>query len=403
MFDPSRVRVSGPLAVLAPGFIGELERVGYTPLSATLQVRLVAGLSSWLAVRELGVADLSAAVVEQFVEDRRAGGARQLTTAKALEPLLGYLASLGVLGPVPVPVRDPVEALLADFGRYLVRERGLGAATARGYCALVRPFLAGRVGPDGQVDVAGLRAGDVTAFVLAAAPRRAPASAKLLVTALRSVLGFLHVDGQLRQSLAGVVPSVAGYRLAGLPRALEPEQVQRLLVCCDRATGLGCRELLVLLLSVRMGLRPGEVASLSLEDIDWRAAEVRVHGKGSRLERLPLPVDVGEAIVAYLRAGRPPTAQGRWLIVRWRAPHGPLSPAGVGDIVNAAGLRAGLPALSPRVLRHTAATSMVRAGAPLGEVGQVLRHTHLMTTAIYAKVDRENLRGIAKPWPGTVS
>ena len=403
MFDPSRVRVCGPLAEFAPGFVRELERVGYTPLSAALQVRLAAGLSRWLADRGLGAADLSAAMVEQFVADRRAGGARQLTTARAVEPLLAYLAGVGVLGPRPAPVTDPVEALLADFDCYLMGERGLGAATRRGYCRLVQPFLVGRVGPDGRVDAAGLRAGDVTSFVLAAAPGRAPASAKLLVTALRSLLGFLHVDGQLRQPLSEVVPSVAGYRLAGLPRALEPDQVQRLLAGCDRGTGLGRRERAVLVMCVRMGLRPGEVASLSLDDIDWRAGEVRVHGKGSRLERLPLPADVGEAIVDYLQGGRPQTAQGRWLIVRWRAPHGPLSTAGIGDIVNTAGTRAGLANLSPRVLRHTAATSMVRAGAPLGEVGQVLRHSRLITTAIYAKLDRESLRGIAKPWPGTLS
>lgn len=174
----------------------------------------------------------------------------------------------------------------------------------------------------------------------------------------------------------------------------------RLLAGCDRRTRIGRRDYAILLMLVRLGLRSGEVAGLTLEDIDWRAGELVVRGKGNRTERLPLPVDVGEAIEGYLRQGRPSTAQGRVVFVRYRAPHRQLTTAGVGSIVGAVGRRAGLGHVFAHQLRHTAATAMVRAGASLTEVGQVLRHRRPMTTAIYAKVDRHALRTLARSWPG---
>jgi site-specific recombinase XerD len=151
---------------------------------------------------------------------------------------------------------------------------------------------------------------------------------------------------------------------------------------------------------VRLGLRAGEVRSLRLDDIDWRAGQLVVRGKGNRAERLPLPADVGEAVAAYLRRGRPATAEGRTVFVRVRAPHRPLSSGGVTNAVIAAAERAGLGRVAAHRLRHTAATQMLRAGAPLPEVGQVLRHRLLITTASYAKVDRARLRLLARPWPG---
>lgn len=188
--------------------------------------------------------------------------------------------------------------------------------------------------------------------------------------------------------------------MAGLPKALELDQVRRLLSSCDRDTANGRRDFAILTMLVRLGLRAGEVAGLGLDDIDWRAGETVIRGKGRRTEQVPLPADVGEAVAAYLRNGRPPTAEGRSVFVRFKAPHRALSAGGVSQVVAAAGLRAGLGRIHAHRLRHTAATEMLRAGAPLSEIGQLLRHRRLLTTAIYAKVDREALRTIARPWPG---
>jgi len=183
------------------------------------------------------------------------------------------------------------------------------------------------------------RGGGRRSWSLAARARRG--SAKLTVTALRSLLGFMHVDGLIPRSLVGAVPSAASWRLSGLPRALEPEQVGRLLGSCDRSARAGRRDFAILTILVRLGLRAGEVAGLGLEDIDWRAGELVVVGKGRRAERLPLPVDVGEAVTGYLRDGRPSSAQDRALFVRVRAPHRGMTTGGVTQVVASAARRGG--------------------------------------------------------------
>ena len=239
--------------------------------------------------------------------------------------------------------------------------------------------------------------------MVARCPGQSRGAAKLTVTALRSLLGFLHVEGVLARSLVEAVPSAASWRLSGLPKALEADDVARLMASCDRATANGVRDFAVLTLLVRLGLRAGEVAGLGLDDVDWRAGELVILGKGRRAERLPLPVDVGEAITAYLQAGRPVSAQDRALFQRVRAPHQALTTGGVTQLVVAASRRAGLGQIHAHRLRHTAATQMLRAGVPLEQVGQVLRHRAVLTTAIYAKVDRDALAGLARPWPGARS
>jgi len=333
---------------------------------------------------------------------RRAAGHTDRATVRALIPLLGYLRGLGVAPPASMPVpAGPVEELLACFRRYLEQERGLVPDAARGYVDKVRRFVARFDGPDGlelwRVDVA-----EVRRFVVEVCPRLGRHAAQLTVVALRSLLRFLHLEGVLERSLAGAVPSVAGWRLSGLPKRLEPGEVDALLASCDRSRVIGLRDLAILTVLARLGLRAGEVAALSLEDIDWRAGELIVRGKGARSERLPLPHDVGEAIVGYLRDGRPATALDRAVFVRVRAPHHRLSAGGVTFVVRAAALRAGLGLMHAHRLRHTAASEMLRCGASLPEVGQVLRHRRAATTAIYAKVDRQALRQIARPWPGAV-
>lgn len=400
MHDPSRVRVSGPLEVFAAGFAAELARLGYRRTPMAFQLRLMAHASRWLEREGLEPGGLTSEVVERFLSERRAAGYTNYVTARAMAPLLRYLRGLGV-APAALPqlAVGAVEVLLGAYREYLAIERGLTTDTIEGYVHAVRPFLAGLEREGGELDLPGLSAAEVVAFVVARCPGQSRGAAKMTVCGLRSLLVFLHLRGLIAGPLADAVPSTASWRLSGLPRALEPEQLDALLDSCDRATATGCRDYAALVMLARLGLRAGEVAALRLEDVDWRAGEVVVAGKGRRAERLPLPTDVGAAIVAYLQDGRPVTALDRSLIVRVRAPHHGLTTGGVTQIVFAAADRAGLGPIHSHRLRHTAATQMLRAGASLEEIGQVLRHRQALTTAIYAKVDRDALRQLARPWP----
>ncbi|HTQ94173.1 MAG TPA: tyrosine-type recombinase/integrase [Streptosporangiaceae bacterium] len=394
--------VRGPLEPHAAGFAEELLRRGYSRSSAGQQVCFIAHLDRWMSAGGVGLDGLDAPLIERYLAERRSAGYVEYRSVRALRPLLEFLAPLGVL-PVPQVVPPgPVEELRGRYRDYLIGERGLTSGTARGYVDFVRPFAATRL-HGGVLDFASLTAADVTGFVLGACPGRAVGSAKLIVCSLRSLLGWLHVTGATPVSLAGAVPSVAGWRLSALPKGLEPGQLRRLLAACDRRTATGRRDYAIMLLLARLGLRAGEVAHLGLGDIDWRHGEVAIVGKGNRAERLPLPADVGAAIAAYLRRGRPGTAEGRSVFVRVHAPHRALTAGGVTMVVFGAAQRAGLPKMHAHRLRHTAATAMLRAGSPLPEVGQVLRHRSPLTTAIYAKVDRDALAVLARPWPPGVT
>jgi integrase/recombinase XerD len=403
LIDPSRVR--GPLAAFAADFACELTRQGYSPMSVYTQMRLLAHLSQWLADEGFGPEQLHPSEVDRFVRVHRAAGYRYPRSIKALRPILTYLRELGATPPPsPATFDRPVDEISERYRRHLTTERGLGEATAHGYVKMVRPFLQGRLSPDGRaLDLGHLTAADVVSFVAARCPHQNHHTAGLTVTALRSLLGFLHVEGIVGQSLAAYVPSVACRRLAGLPKGLDADQVRRLLASCDRRTANGSRDFAVLTLLVRLGLRAGEVAALRLDDIDWRSGEIVVRGKGSSIERLPLPADVGDAIAAYLRRGRPKSARGREVFMRFLAPHHALTSGGVTQIVAAAGRRAGLGLLHAHRLRHTTASLMLRAGAALPEIGQLLRHRRAMTTTIYAKINHDALRTLARPWPGGVA
>lgn len=399
MSTPSRVQVTGPLTSFAEGFAAELAQQGYRPNAVTCQLRLLAHLSRWLGVKGLEATALGPSVLDEFLAARRSQGYTQWISPKALVPLLSYLHGLEVAPPPQGATLSPTEVLLAGYRSYLVDTRSLAATSARRYVDMVRPFVSAHAA-DGGFDWAGLKPEDVTNFVLSTCKGRSVGSARLAVTALRSLLRHLHIEDLIARPMAAVIPPVAGWKLAGLPRSLEPGEVRRLLAACDRRTRAGRRDFAMFMLLARLGLRAGEVCSLSLDDIDWRAGELVVRGKGNHVERLPLPVEVGQALAGYLRHSRPVTAQGRTVFVRVRAPHRPLSSTGVTQAVVAAASRAGLGRVSAHRLRHTVATQLVRCGVPLPEVGQVLRHRRLITTAIYAKVDREGLRLLARPWPG---
>lgn len=399
LIEPKKIRRKNPVTALSRGLEKDLRRQGYAASTLWKQRRLLNDLIDWLQSQQLGMGDLSMAQVDRFMAERRAAGVRKLKTPKALGPIVDYLRGLGLIPPAEAPVEGgPVGEILDRYRRFLTTERSLAVVTAPRYVDCLRPFLERQI-RDGDLDLASLTPADVTSFVVTWCPCLNSGVAKLTVTALRSFLGFLHLDGVTERSLVPAVPKVSRRRLAGLPKGLEPDQVRRLFAACDANTAVGCRDLAILTLLVRLGLRRGEVAGLDLDDIDWRAGTIHVRGKGDCHERLPLPADVGRRLVEYLRHARPADALGRTVFVRHFAPHHALGASRVSGIVADAARRADLGRVHAHRLRHTAATELLRAGASLPEIGQLLRHRRVETTAIYAKVDRDTLRLIARPWP----
>ena len=358
----------------------------------------MAHVSRWLASEELDSAAFTPERVEEFCGVRRRAGYTALLTPRALAPLQEFLRGRGVLaeGPkAPAPVSEK-EQLLARYRDHLVGERGLVPAVVSRYLKAAALFL-DQV-PGGAVGRPALDAAAVSVFCARELPRNSRANAANLASALRSFLRFLHLEGMVGAPVAQAVPAVANRKGQGLPRALPPATVARLLASCDRRTRLGRRDYAMLMLLARLGLRAGEVASLSLDDIGWRSGELTVHGKGGRDDRLPLPADVGAALAAWLRIR--PKAQTRAVFLRANAPIGAISPRGVAWAVYNACDRSGVPRAGAHRLRHSLATQMLGAGASLAEVGQVLRHARVATTAIYAKVDHRALDALVLPWPG---
>jgi integrase/recombinase XerD len=391
--------VSGPLAPFAAGFASWLTSRAYSPSAAADRLYQFDQLSRWLEREGLGVDELTGERAERFLAARRAAGLVTWVAPQSTLLPLGYLRALGVApAPAAVLAQGPLEELLEDYRRYLSIERGLSDHTVLdAYAPAARLLLASWEGPDG-LGLERLCAADVSSFLARECPKRSVSGARDLVCALRSLLRYLHVAGLIEAPLVWAVPSVADLRDRALPRGLEPAAIRRLLASCDRRRLLGRRDYAILLLLARLGLRAGEVAAIGLDDVDWRRGELLVRGKGSRQDLLPLPVDVGEAIVSYLR--RRPRDECRALFLRVTAPRGALDRCTVSWVVRAACDRARLPRVGAHRLRHTAATEMLRSGASLAEIGQVLRHREQKTTAIYAKVDRDALRTLARPWPG---
>jgi integrase/recombinase XerD len=391
-----RVSIAGPLAVFADGFRGELERLGYSPLTAEDQLRLMAHLSRWLEDGRLGVAELTAGRAQEFLVYRQGCGRSHRCSPRALAPMLGFLRGLGVAPPAPAaPVATAADQLLGAFEEYLLGDRGLVDVTVAGYRRVATLFLAGRF-PDGDLRLEQLTAADVSAFMLGQAAFRSAGSLSTTVTGLRALLRFLFVRGYTPLALAAAVPAAAQRRPDVTP-TLSAEEVGRMLASCDRRRAIGRRDYAILTVLARLGLRAGELAALRLRDIDWRAGELVVYGKGSH-GRLPLPVDVGRALADYLqeccRVG-----ECRYVFVHARAPYGPLGRWGVSHVVRRACERAGVSEVRAHCLRHSAATQMHRAGAGLVEIGQVLRHRQVATTTLYAKTDPEALAELARPWP----
>ena len=391
-------RVLGPLAPHAAGFVVELVGRGYRPRSVSGQLELMAHLSRWMAEGDVELGGLTVEMADRFLAVRRES-ASSLRSWRALDPLIGYLRGLGVVPTLVGSADSPVDRLLVEYRDYLLRERGLTAGSVAHLERVARLFLSERAVPLEDA-LRRLSTSEVTEFVVAQCGPggRSGASAKILTSGLRSLLRYLHLVGLIERPLAQAVPRAAGWRLSSLPQPLEAEHVARLLSSCDQATVIGRRDLAILVLLARLGLRAGEVARLCLEDIDWRAGEVTVHGKGSTSERLPLPHEVGERLVSYVRQGRPPV-DFREVFVSMHAPLRPLSAIAVTQVVAAACKRAGVKPVHAHRLRHTLASDLLRAGTPLAQIAPILRHASVATTAIYAKIDRDALSVLARPWP----
>ena len=396
-----RAKVPGPLAPFADGFRAELDRLGYTPQSREYKVNQMASLSRWLEGQGLDVGDLDGCRVPAFSVAFLAVRGRPLGS-KALRPLLDWLRSEGVIGTDPTVPGGPVDELIGDYRRWMVTERGLSARTVGRYEQTASRFLAGRAGLVGGSGVEGLNGEAVTVFLLSEVGRGlVPGSVQGRVAELRSLLRYLYLQGLIDTELAGTVPPVPGWKVTGVPPRMTTAEVRALLDSCDRSTPTGRRDLAMLMLLARLGLRAGEVAALALDDIDWRAGELVVRGKGRRADRLPLPADVGDAVAAYLMDSRP-RVESRTVFVSANAPYLRLGSTAVSETVRRQCIRAGLAPRRAHRLRHALATDLLDRGASLMDIGQVLRQRDLATTAAYAKVDHAALRELALPWPVTV-
>jgi integrase/recombinase XerD len=390
----------GPLGPYVDSYAADMHQQGYASPTAEAQIRLVADFSRWLAKRQIVPSKITTEHCQRYLRVRARQRRPKSDDHAALKRLLNLLLRLGVIPEPSLPAAAPADQLQEEFGFYLRQERALATVTVHNYLPFVGQFLAERFGV-GPIDLSTLCAADIIGFVRHRAASIHSKRVQLMTTALRSFLRFAQYRGDLRTDLAGCVPAVANWSLSTLPKALPPEQTERVLASCNRKTAVGQRDHAILLLLARLGLRASEVVTLRLEDIDWRNGLITVHGKGGRYSQLPLPVDVGKSIVNYLRSARPKAAN-RCVFLRSKAPIASFKgPQAIASIVRHALLRAGIhsPRNGAHQFRHGLATQMLRQGASLAEIGELLRHRSPQTTTIYAKVDIAALRALAFPWP----
>lgn len=402
--DPKSLRRcrNGPLGPHLDGFASQLVNKGYTRYSGQGIIRIAAQLSEWLSSKGITLPELNEHQIDAF----RAYRSRRLRSHHGergtCRLLLRTLREAHLIAEAPDAALNPIELLVRSYAQYLVHERALSQTTIGHRQPVVREFLSQRF-KSKRLRLECLRAGDVSRFVLRTMQDRGRDHAQLVTTTLRSFLDFLYQEGRLAMPLRAAVPKVASWRHLDLPGFLEPEQVEQMLRHCERRNVLGRRDYAILLLLARLGLRAHEVRHLTLDDIKWASGEVLIRGKGSREDRLPLPADVGRAVVAYLKNGRP-RCSCRRVFVRVLAPYEGLTSATIASVVERALTRAHIssPHKGAHLLRHSLATRMLRGGASLTQIGQVLRHQRTETTEIYARIDQRALRALAQPWPGGV-
>jgi len=394
-------RKPGALGPHVEGFRAYLVERHYTPGTVRGQLKVLGRLGRWMDDRGLAPGELNAAAVELFLVEERAGDDPRRAARHTALQVLDHLREQGVVGPPAPEPKNDLELFLDEFRDWMRRDRGLAETTVLRYANMGHRFLSQRGEAPGSA--AGVTSAEVNAFLLAECSRVSVGSAKGRVAELRVLLRYLFLRRMTATSLAAAVPPVAGWHDTGIPSTVDPEQVQALLDSCDRATPAGIRDFAIITLVARLGLRSIEVARMELRDIGWRTGQITVRGKARRIDTMPVPAEVGQALAAYLTDARPAAgAAQRRVFLTCRAPLGPIRADLVGDVVERACRRAGMATIGPHRLRHTLARQMLAHGVVLTDISQVLRHRDLATTAIYAKVDLDALRQVARPWPGWV-
>lgn len=402
--SPSVIRRQheGPLGIHIDAYEALLGEHGYSRRSIYVHLHIVSDLSRWLKRQRLDVDDVDERTVGRYLQSRQRFVGRYRGASSIPSKFLGMLRDQGIVNHKSISVAvDACEVVIANFKQYLAQERGLSVSIQSDYTHFAHQFLRERFG-SGSVQLSTLSATDVTEFVRHHAHRRSARSAQHIVGSLRAFLRYLRYQGEITNDLAACVPRVANWSHSALPRFLQPGQVQQVLDHCNRRSVMGLRNYAILLLLARLGLRACEIVAMTLDDIDWRASHLMVRGKGGQRDQMPLPAEVGRAIAVYLRKARPSCASRR-LFIREHAPRvGFANSAAVSTLVQRALADAGVdsPHTGAYVFRHSLATGMLRQGASLGEIGQLLRHAHPDTTQIYAKVDVDALRPLALRWPG---
>ena len=385
-------------------YIAQLQQQGYCSKTVRMHLCLFANFSRWLTRKRRSLCDVNEKLIDCFLQNHLCRQTWRAGERPALHRLLNILRKARITPPAKTIPPTPAQRLAADYRRYLSAERGCASCTLENYGRHIDRFVAERFGI-GPLKPARILARDVVAFVQREAQQHSRGRILQVVTALRSFLRFMHYRGHIASDLAQAVPTVAHWRTAGLPKHLPPEAVQKVLDSCDQTTAVGRRNYAILLLMARLGLRAGEVIALQLDDIDWENAQLTIRSKKGRgWARLPLPADVGKSVAFYLEHDRP-SCSCRTVFIRMFAPYQRLSNSSVISVLTRNSLeKAGVDSArkGAHLFRHSLATMMLRRGASLEEIGQVLRHKDPDTTAIYAKVDLDALRPLAIAWPGGV-
>jgi site-specific recombinase XerD len=393
---------SGPHGQLVELYAARLVEMDLSQHGTWRSINVVGNLLAWMTGQRAKLSSLDERMVERYLQHQGAKQAIQLGDRAALKRWLLTLRTVGAISPAPVPMNTPLQQVFAEFGDYLRSERGLSAKTIAHHQPAIRRFLL-EVCPAGASDLGKIKQDEVICYVERHAQDWSPKSAKSMCWSLRAFLRYLHHTGLHPHAMAGCVPSIRQWRLVGLPTYLCAAQVQKVLDGCDRASAVGRRDFTILMMLSKLGLRAGEVVTLTLDDIDWRVGDMLVRAKGRQRARMPIPSDVGAAIVAYLQDGRPQSPC-RELFLRSLAPHtGFASASAITMIAKTALERAGIQGYAHQgahLFRHSLATELLRSNATLSEIGHLLRHKNHDTTRIYAKVDIEALRTLSLPWPG---